>query len=61
MTGYRAGSGPDSPDNPGKRYYLELKPDTPSGRAAAARAVKRYQGLTDDKVRGVFYDPKKIK
>jgi hypothetical protein len=47
--------------NPDERYYLELKPNTPSGRTAAARAVKRYQGLTDNKVRAVFYDPKKIK
>jgi hypothetical protein len=51
----------DSAENPGKRYDLELKPNTPGGRAAAARAVKRYQRRTDNKERAVFYDPKKIK
>lgn len=52
---------PDHPTNPGKRYYLELKPNTPSGRAAAARAVKRYKGVTKDKVWPVYYDPKDFK
>jgi hypothetical protein len=52
---------PAHPTNPGKRYYLELKPNTPSGRAAAARAVKRYKTVTEDKVRPVYYDPKDFK
>jgi len=56
-----AGTPPRNPEDPDERYYLELKPNTPSGRAAAARAVKRYQGLTKNKVRAVFYDPKKVK
>ena len=52
---------PEDPVNPGKRYYLELKPNTPDGRRAAASAVKRYQGLTRDKVRAIYYNPKDIK
>jgi hypothetical protein len=52
---------PDDPVNPGKRHYLELKPNTPSGRKAAARAVKRYMSLTKDKVRPIYYDPKDFK
>lgn len=36
---------------------MELKPNTPSGRAAAARAMKKYEG-TDVKTRPIFYDPK---
>jgi hypothetical protein len=36
---------------------MELKPNTPSGRAAAARAVKKYEP-TDVKTRPIFYDPK---
>jgi hypothetical protein len=36
---------------------MELKPNTPSGRAAAARAVKKYVA-TKVKTRPIFYDPK---
>ena len=35
-----------NPADPDERYYVELKPNTPSGKAAAARAVKRYQDAT---------------
>jgi hypothetical protein len=38
-------------------YQMELKPNTPSGRRAAARAVKKYEG-TNVKTRPIFYDPK---
>jgi hypothetical protein len=38
-------------------YQMELKPNTPSGRRAAARAVKKYEG-TKVKTRPIFYDPK---
>lgn len=38
-------------------FQMELKPNTPSGRAAAARAMKKYEG-TDVKTRPIFYDPK---
>jgi hypothetical protein len=38
-------------------YQMELKPNTPSGRAAAARAVKKYEA-TGIKTRPIFYDPK---
>ena len=34
---------------------MELKPDTPTGRAAATRAVKRYLDATGRKVRPIFY------
>ncbi|HEX3887381.1 MAG TPA: hypothetical protein VHW05_07775 [Phenylobacterium sp.] len=47
-----------TPEDLDKRYYLELKPNTPSGRAAAARAVKKYMDATEQKVRAIFYDPK---
>lgn len=38
-------------------FQIELKPNTPSGRRAAARAMKKYEG-TDVKTRPIFYDPK---
>ncbi|HEX5378555.1 MAG TPA: hypothetical protein VFW47_08265 [Phenylobacterium sp.] len=38
-------------------FQMELKPNTPSGRAAAARAVKKYEA-TGVKTRPIFYDPK---
>jgi hypothetical protein len=40
-----------------KPYQMELKPNTPSGRKAAAKAVKKYEG-TKVKTRPIFYDPK---
>lgn len=52
------GTPPRNPLKPGKRYYLELKPNTPTGRAAGARAVKRYEGATRGKARVIYYDPK---
>lgn len=45
---------------PGRKpepFQMELKPNTPSGRAAAARAVKKYEA-TGVKTRPIFYDPK---
>ncbi len=36
---------------------MELKPNTPTGRAAAARAVKKYE-TTGVKTRQIYYDPK---
>lgn len=38
-------------------FQMELKPDTPSGRAAAARAMRKYKA-TGVKTRPIFYDPK---
>lgn len=38
-------------------FQMELKPNTPSGRRAAERAVKKYEG-TGVKTRPIFYDPK---
>lgn len=52
------GTPPRNPTNPEKRYYLELKPNTPTGRAAGARAVKRYGAASEQKARVIYYDPK---
>jgi hypothetical protein len=41
-----------------ERYYLELKPNTPSGRSAGARQIKRYSEGGKRRVRVVYYDPK---
>lgn len=38
-------------------FQMELKPNTPSGQRAAARAVKKYEA-TGVKTRPIFYDPK---
>jgi hypothetical protein len=38
------------------RFLMELKPDTPYGRKAAARAVRDYAKKTDKKVRAIFYE-----
>jgi hypothetical protein len=47
-----------NPQFPDKRKYIELKPDSPSGRAAGARVLKRYQEVTKDPVRLLFYSLK---
>jgi len=52
-----AGTPPRNPLDPGERNYVELKPNTPSGRAAAERAVKRYIQASKRRVRKMFYDP----
>ena len=39
------------------RFQMELKPNTSSGRAAAARALRKYEA-TGKKTRAIFYDPK---
>jgi hypothetical protein len=44
--------------NPDKRFQMELKPDTPTGRRAAAKAVERYTKETGNKTRAIYYDPK---
>jgi hypothetical protein len=46
-----------NPGDPAQRYYLELKPDTLSGRRAAAKAVRTYQDVTGKKARAIYYDP----
>jgi len=53
------GTPPRTPD-PKVRNYVEVKPNTPSGRAAAARQVKKYKDATERKVRPLFYDPKRF-
>lgn len=52
------GTPPRDPLRPAKRKYVELKPDSPSGRAAGARAVDRYREVTKDPVRLLFYNLK---
>jgi len=47
-----------NPQLPDKRMYGELKPDSPSGRTAGARALKKYQALTDDYIRLFLYNLK---
>lgn len=47
-----------NPEEPDARYQMELKPDTPTGRRAAKRVVKRYEQQTGNKTRPVYYDPK---
>jgi hypothetical protein len=37
---------------------MDLKPNTPSGLRAAARAIKKYEELTGLKARAFFYDQK---
>ena len=46
-----------APGEDPKPFQMELKPNTPSGRQAAARAVKKYKD-TGAKTRPIFYDPK---
>lgn len=46
------------PIDPTKRKYIEYKPDSPSGRAAGARALQKYRDVTRDPVRLLFYNLK---
>ncbi len=36
---------------------IELKPNTPSGRQAGKRQMKKYEDATDKKGRVIYYDP----
>lgn len=47
-----------NPAKPDQRFEIDLKPDTPSGRRAGARAVKKYEAETGNKARAVYYNPK---
>jgi len=38
--------------------FLELKPNTPSGRAQGVKQLKKYQQALDKKGRVIYYDPK---
>jgi len=49
------------PDNANLRFALELKPNTPTGRAAGARAIKRYTDATGYPARVVYYNPKNVR
>ena len=46
-----------TPGEPPKPFQMELKPNTPSGRAAAIRSVRKYEA-TNVKTRPIFYDAK---
>jgi hypothetical protein len=46
--------------DPDVRKYIEVKPNSPSGRAAAARQVRKYEEATEQKVRALFYDLKRF-
>lgn len=47
-----------SPAKPEKRYQMEYKPNTPSGRRAGERAARMYERETGNKTRPIYYDPK---
>lgn len=47
-----------NPAKPDKRFYLELKPDTPTGRIAGRKAVKKYKEASGNKTRVIYYNPK---
>jgi hypothetical protein len=46
-----------NPLDPSVRRLLELKPDTPTGRAAGARTIERYREITKNPIRLIFYNP----
>lgn len=46
------------PAKPRQPFQMELKPNTPSGRRAAARAAERYERETGKKTRPIYYNPK---
>jgi hypothetical protein len=46
---------PDAIDPKGRP--VELKPNTPSGRAAGARQIQKYKDATGTKGRVIYYDP----
>lgn len=47
-----------NPIVPERRYQMELKPNTESGRRAGVRAVRRYEDQTGNKTRAIYYNPK---
>jgi hypothetical protein len=36
---------------------IELKPNTPTGRAAGKRQIKKYEAVTGKKGRVIYHDP----
>jgi hypothetical protein len=40
---------------------MELKPDTPTGRKAALKAVEKYFDATGNKTRPIYYRPEDFK
>jgi hypothetical protein len=47
-----------NPANANDRFVVDLKPDTPSGRRAGAKAVEKYERELGNRARIVFYNPK---
>lgn len=47
-----------NPANPNDRFVVDLKPDTPSGRRAGAKAVEKYERELENRARIVFCNPK---
>jgi hypothetical protein len=46
---------------PDQRFLTELKPDTPTGRKAALKAVEKYFDATGNKTRPIYYRPEDFK
>lgn len=51
---------PERLSSAGRVKYVEVKPDTPTGRAAGARQVEKYKAATGERVRVLYYDPKRF-
>lgn len=51
---------PPRTSDPAVRRYVEVKPNTPSGRAAADKATKKYEEATGQKVGRLLYDPRRF-
>ena len=51
-------SAPARAYRPGKRFQMEMKPDTASGRRAGAKAAQRYEETTGNRTRVIYYNPK---
>lgn len=49
---------PPRPSRPDKPRFMELKPNTPTGRKAGERAIRKYKQIPDSRTRVIYYDPK---
>ncbi|HEX2802305.1 MAG TPA: hypothetical protein VHN73_09605, partial [Phenylobacterium sp.] len=46
-----------NPAFPKERFQMEMKPNTPTGRRAGARAAQKYEEGTGNKTRVIYYNP----
>jgi hypothetical protein len=46
-----------NPEFPNRRYLMELKPDTPTGRRAGAISKGKYESASENKTRVIYYKP----